>query len=427
MKKITANWGLKLASLIFAMIVWFLVTNINDPIISVTYTNIPVTIKNGNLITDKGQVYTVLDKTDTISSVKIYAPRAVIDSLNQSNIVATADIQKLSSLNTVSIDIVTNKYSDKIDRIVSSSDVLKLNVERKASKSLALSATTSGTLSDGYVIGDVSTEQNMVRISGPESFINSVAKASVDVDVTGFTSNIGTDADIVLYDTDGEPLDLAQSGVSMNIKSVRANVQILATKYVPINCEVTGVPSTGYVLTGEVDVDPEEVLIAGRSSTISGIQSIDVVTDALDVSGIMGNLSTTIDLKDFLPTGVSLGDKDFNGTVSVLVHVDPILEKTFEIDIRNISLENAVNDYDIYIDDSEYDKVSLTLYGLKVDLDGVNAGSLRGTVDVSSIASDYNLDSLVPGTYSATVKWNYGDNVYQNNQISVPVVVAEKE
>ena len=118
MKKIMANWGLKLASLIFAIIVWFLVTNINDPITSVRYTNIPVTIKNGNLITDKGQVYTVLDGSDTISSVTIYAPRGVIDSLSQSNVVATADIQELSSLNTISINVTTNKYSDKIENIV---------------------------------------------------------------------------------------------------------------------------------------------------------------------------------------------------------------------------------------------------------------------------------------------------------------------
>ena len=49
MKRLTANWGLKLASLIFAVIVWFLVTNIDDPITSVRYTNIPVTLKNTNL------------------------------------------------------------------------------------------------------------------------------------------------------------------------------------------------------------------------------------------------------------------------------------------------------------------------------------------------------------------------------------------
>ncbi len=144
MKRLTANWGLKLASLIFAIIVWFLITNVNDPITSVRYTNVPVTLKNTNLITDQGQVYTILDNTDTINSVTLYAPRSIIDSLSQNNLVATADIQALSSLNTVSIDVVTNKYYDKIEKIVTSSDVVKLNVERKASKSLALNATTSG-------------------------------------------------------------------------------------------------------------------------------------------------------------------------------------------------------------------------------------------------------------------------------------------
>ena len=146
MKKLTSNWGLKLASLIFAIIVWFLVTNINDPVTSVRYTNIPVTLKNTNLITDQGQVYTVLDNTDTISAVTIYAPRSIIDSLSQNNIVATADIQDLSSLNTVSINVTTNKYSDKIENISISNDVVKLSVERKASKSLAITPTTSGTL-----------------------------------------------------------------------------------------------------------------------------------------------------------------------------------------------------------------------------------------------------------------------------------------
>jgi len=73
MKRLTANWGLKLASLIFAIIVWFLITNVNDPITSVRYTNVPVTLKNTNLITDQGQVYTILDNTDTINSVTLYA------------------------------------------------------------------------------------------------------------------------------------------------------------------------------------------------------------------------------------------------------------------------------------------------------------------------------------------------------------------
>lgn len=427
MKKLTANWGLKLASLLFAVIVWFLVTNINDPITSVRYTNIPVTIKNGNLITDKGQVYTVLDGSDTISSVVIYAPRAVIDSLSPSNIVATADVQNLSSFNTVKIDITTNKYSDKIDNYVPSSDMVKLNIERKASKSLVLSASTSGTVSDGYVIGDVTTEQNMVRISGPESFVNNVAKAAVDVDVTGFTSNIGTDADIVLYDYEGNALDIAQSGVTMNIRTVRVNIQILETKYVPIKYNIKGEPASGYALTGQIDSTPQEVLIAGRSSVISSISELTVNDDSLDVSGMTGNLTRSIDLSESLPTGVSFGDDDFNGTASVVVYIGPLVEETYEISTRKISIEGSVEGFDIYIDENEYNQVSLTLVGLRTNINAIKESDIAGIVKASDLAGNNNVDELTPGIYNGYIEWNLPDNVYAKTAVSVYVTVEEKE
>ena len=202
-KKLTSNWGLKLASIVFAAILWFLITNINDPVVSQTYYDVPVTLKNTSLITDNGQVYEVLDETDVISTVKVYAPRAAIDSLSKDNIVATADVANMTSNNTIAITLTTNKYSNEIESITGSIDTVKLSVEDKATKTLALTATTSGTLEDGYIVGTVTTEQNLIRISGPESVVNTIKSAVVDVDVTGFTSNIGTDADIKLYDEEG--------------------------------------------------------------------------------------------------------------------------------------------------------------------------------------------------------------------------------
>ncbi len=427
MKRLLANWGLKIASLLFAVIVWFLVTNINDPITSVRYTNVPVTIKNGNLITEKGQVYTVLDGSDTIEVVTVYAPRTVIDSLSQSNIVATADIQELSSLNTVSINVVTNKYRDKIENITLSSDVVKLNVERKASKGLALSATTSGSLSDGYVIGDVTTEQNMVRVSGPESFINRIARASVDVDVTGFTSNIGTDADILLYDADGNVLDPTSSGASMNIKTVRVNVQILETKYVPVNYVISGEPASGYALTGQVEVSPNEVLIAGRSSTISSISEITVNDPVLDVTGQTANVNATIELAAYLPNGVSFGDKDFNGTASVVVYIGALVDGTFDVSIRNIGITNPVDGFDISVDDSEYETVSLTLQGLYGNVRSVDQSSLKGTVDITAMMEKNGITELKEGTYSADVTWTLPEGVTEKGTVSVYVSVQEKQ
>ncbi len=423
MKKLTANWGLKLASLIFAIVVWFLVTNINDPITSVRYTNIPVTLMNTSLITDQGQVYTILDGSDTISSVTLYAPRSIIDSLSQNNVVATADIQDLSSLNTVSINVTTNKYRDKIETIVSSSDVVKLSVERKASKSLALGATTSGSLADGYVIGDVTTDQNMVRISGPESVVNRIASANVDVDVTGFTSNIGTDADIELLDVDGNEVDT--SLVSMNIKAVRVNVVIYETKYVPITYEVKGEAASGYMYTMQVESTPDSVLIAGRSNTIASVSEIKVDDEAIDVTGMTGNLTYTYNISQFLPSGVSLGDPDFNGSVSVIVHVEPVSTQTFDVDVSNVAVEGTLEGFNVTVDDTEYETVSLTLQGLKTAIDSIDPASLKGTVNVNDIITGNNLDSLEAGNYSADVKWSLPEGVKTKGTVSVYVKVEE--
>ena len=423
MKRLTANWGLKLASLIFAIVVWFLVTNINDPVTSVRYTNIPVTLKNTNLITDQGQVYTILDGSDTISSVTIYAPRSIIDSLSQNNVIATADLQELSSLNTVSVDVKTNKYFDKIEKIDTSSDMVKLSVERKASKSLALGATTSGSLADGYVIGDVTTEQNMVRISGPESVVNQVASATVDVDVTGFTSNIGTDADIMLLDAEGEVVD--SSLISMNIKTVRVNVVIYETKYVPITYSVGGNPAGGYIFTGEVESTPDTVQIAGRSNTIASINEIRVDDPNITVEGLTGNLTYTYNLAQYLPSGVTLADEDFSGSVSVVVHVSAIDTRTYDVNVSRITINGDPAGFNVYVDNTEYETVSLTLQGLPSTLNGVSENSLEGSVNIEDILAANDLTELKAGTYSADVNWILPDGVTAKGTVSVYVTVEE--
>ena len=123
--KLTQNWGLKLVSFLFAALLWLIVTNINDPITDLRATDEPVTIRNTELITERGQVFEVLEDTDVIDSVTVYAPRSVIASLNKSDVVATADINDLTSLDTVPIKITTSKHSDKLESVKASIDSVK--------------------------------------------------------------------------------------------------------------------------------------------------------------------------------------------------------------------------------------------------------------------------------------------------------------
>ncbi len=427
-KKLTSNWGLKLASVVFAAVLWFLITNINDPVITRPFSDVQVTLKNTSLITENGEVYEVLDNTNVISTVKVSAPRTVMDTISKENIVATADVADMTSNGTIAISLTTNRYSNEIESITGSIDTVKLSVEKKATKTLAITATTSGTLEDGYVVGSVSTEQNLLRISGPESVVNTVKTASVDVDVTSFTSNIGTDADIKLYDEEGNVV--SEDNLTLNISSVRVNVTILATKRVPIVYTITGTPASGYQLTGAIDSTPEDVLIAGRSSALSEVDFIGVTDALLNVQGLTENLETTIDLSDYLPSNIIFGDSDFNGVVSVVVHIEPTVSKEISLNIEDFTISNVPEGYKVSVvtdeEDTSNNYQTVYVYGLQAAVDLASENNVTGNIDMTEFMESRELDNLALGTYSTSVDLSLPDGVTTTDSISVDILIEEE-
>ena len=258
--------GLKLASVFFAVVIWLVVNSANNPTVSENYYNIPVKLLNTELITDSNQVYEVLEGTDLIGRVTVRAPRSVISELKAENIIATADVSELSSLDTISIRLSTNMAARDIVSITGNMDTVRLNIENKKSKALSLKATVSGEVEDGYMIGDITTGQNLVRLSGPQSVVDQIVKASVDVDVTGMTSDIVTNAEIKLYDAEDNVVDTRN--ITQNIRTVDVRVGIGQLSSVPVNFNVTGTPASGYRATGEIEGNAGVVTISGdRKST----------------------------------------------------------------------------------------------------------------------------------------------------------------
>ncbi|MBR6004368.1 MAG: hypothetical protein IK068_06580, partial [Lachnospiraceae bacterium] len=116
-KSLTQNFGLKIMSLFVAVIIWFIVVNLTDPVITQTYKNVPVRILNSDVITDSGKTLEVVDDSQIIPSVTIKASRTTIQELGNSidNIVATADMKDLSADGTsVPIEITTTKFADRV-------------------------------------------------------------------------------------------------------------------------------------------------------------------------------------------------------------------------------------------------------------------------------------------------------------------------
>lgn len=417
--KLTQNWGLKIASFLSAAVLWLVVTNINDPIMTYRVTDVPVTIKNANLITERGQVYEVLDGTDTIDVVTVSAPRSIIDSLDRSNIVAVADINDLTSVDTVAIKLSTNKYNDKLDSIRGNIDSVRLSIEEKLSRSLPVKSVTTGEVREGFMVGSVTTDQNLIRISGPKSVVSRVSKAQAEVDISGFSNNINTDCEVRLYDEDGK--EITGTNIEKSISKVRVSAEILERKTLPLICEVTGTPEEGFQFTGEVTFGKSMVTVAGRSKLLEKVESIAIPAGVLDVTGASEDVTTLVDITQYLPDGVALAENNFVGRVEVTAKIEAERDRAVRIPVGRIRFDGLPDGYRAVITEPA-NECSITFSGLLAVLNEVTAEEVTAVVNVETWLADEDVEELTEGSYwmpvNATVE---GRNLRQNGVTEVRV------
>ena len=313
------NWGLKIVSLIVAIFLWLFVTNYQDPETVLTVNNVPVKLLHTEAVKSEGKIYIVLDDSDTIPVVTINAPRSIVDKLEADNVIATADLEDMNPDYTVPITITTNKYSDSISNISGSIRSVSLSVEDEARAIFPIETTVAGSAADGYQIGQVALDQNQVRVTGPKSEVERVKSAGVIVDISDSDRTVSTNAEIHLYDEDGRDIDIDKN-LTLNIDKVMVRVEVLPLKVVPIKIAVSGKPVEGYRMTGETSVEPGQVMVAGKKSTLEALSAISIPSSELNVTGRTNDLVKTFDLRNYLPTGVELAEGE-SETVKVTIEI----------------------------------------------------------------------------------------------------------
>ena len=92
-QKITHNFGLKLLAILFAIVLWIVVVNIDDPTQTLSYTT-SVNLENTSYLTSMDKYYEVLEGTNTVT-FRVTAKRSVHDKLNGSDFSAAANMGKI--------------------------------------------------------------------------------------------------------------------------------------------------------------------------------------------------------------------------------------------------------------------------------------------------------------------------------------------
>ena len=401
--KLWHNLGLKIMALVFSVLLWMVAVTINDPVERKVFRDVKVETTNTNVLTDENKLYKVLDDTDTIT-VTVRASRSVLETINVSDITASADFSELSFTNTVPIRLSVNRYVDKqIESISGSIDSMKLEVEDKKEKQLVIEIVQSGEPVEGYIVGKITTtDGNAMKISGPESVVDTVKKAIVEADVSDLTDNINITEKITLLDAEGK--EVTDSSISRSVNTAKVSITILATKEIPVSLSTMGEPASGYVATGEINCAPAVVTIAGRSSVIKDVGSIVIPPEELDLTGATADVTKLIDVRGYLPDGVSLsntGGEEFNGKIAVTVKIEPLVDITRTVDSSRIQVLNVPEGYSVTLTPDS--SVTMKLRGLQGNLEQVNTDTLTCTVDVAEWMSDNGQTELSEGSAEAEV------------------------
>ena len=113
-KRITNNFGLKILAAVFAIVIWLVVVNIEDPEKTKGFV-IPVTIENSDYLTDMGKTYDILNNSDKISFT-VTGKRSIIEELSESDFTAVANMENINDeMTTVPVSVTASRYASQIE------------------------------------------------------------------------------------------------------------------------------------------------------------------------------------------------------------------------------------------------------------------------------------------------------------------------
>lgn len=222
----------KLGSVLLSVLIafgmwWYVITSVS-PGSKQTYNNIPVVTEGEAVLSERGLMITA--RSANAVNLELSGNRTDLSKVNSYNITVKANVSQIYEPGTHSIQY-TQSFPGNVPNnafVIESKSPEKLyyTVERRVSKDVPVEVKWIGAAPDGFI----SDRENrvldfpFVNIIGPESVVNEIAKATIDVDLNEQRESISQDYQYTLCNAEDEPVD-AQLIVT-NVEEIHLDVKI---------------------------------------------------------------------------------------------------------------------------------------------------------------------------------------------------------
>lgn len=401
-KNLTKNIPLKIMSVVVGILVWLIVVNVDNPIVTKGFVISDVQIINEAYVDQLGEMVMQDDSENTVR-VYITGERKTVNRLTSSDIKAVADLQQAESTDTdpVMIPITATCSGILPENIRVSPQNLSVHLEKKVTKEFAINVSSGDSkAAQGMEIASLTANPEKVRITGPESLVAKIDSVSVDVSskVDGIAQDTTiSNAEMTITDKNQDTL----SSNSMSYLKFDNNGKVNVTaKLWKVRSDIRSVqdipaePAEGYVVDSVTTV-PETFSVAGSDEALNNLKlqgnTIYLDNENVDISGKSNDVEKKINLAELLPDGLKLTSGS-SADLWITVNILPDGSKIYSFPTEDIKVKGLPDDLQMAFEVAD---VELKVKAQNGDLSGFN---------LRAVSASLSMDDWEEGSYEVPIK-----------------------
>ena len=402
------NLGRKIYSVVLAVIIWIIIYNIYDPIITVKVEGIRVSIINDELITSMNKVYSI-DKDEEIIEIYLTGKQSIVKNITSTDIAATANLENLSITNAVAIDINIPKLkNEEVEINYEKNDTIHLILDNYVTIPYDLQIVKEGNIPINTYLHTDNCDAK-INISGPQEQLKMIETLYIQVPLGNLKENYKKEFKIYAIDKFGENIDL--SNFKLSQETFIYSPTVYKIKEIPIQINCKGNPQFGYSLKN-VSLTNDKLKIAASSEILSKYESLNL---SYDINGINSSTSIVFNLEDYLQDDIIILSNEKSTTLNV--EIDKLSIREFEFTNKDLTIRNLLEGYSYKYLNNE--KLKITIMGQESYLKNLKIEDISPYIDLNNqIDGIYSLEIEIPHAIDLTILSNstIGIEVYKMKQ-----------
>lgn len=206
MKKLFDNeLFLRIFSIVVAFLCWIYIIFITNPQIEVKISGIPITLSDHQSIKNEG--YIVSNEINSTIDIKVKGTRQMLANINKDSVIAYVNLSDCTDKQTYQLPVNIKLPYEDISLVSKSVQKISVSVDNYVTRDFSVSYTYKGELKNSnYMIEDTDLSSSTVTVSGPESLIKTIEKATISIDIDKADDDVTGYASVSLLNSNNTPV-----------------------------------------------------------------------------------------------------------------------------------------------------------------------------------------------------------------------------